>query len=119
MRPFTYPVMRILAWTTVRMRKGNKQHATEALALEWQKMFPGGKKTLPITEVKDDVAYAEIHFPCPLNGTGDGAACHRLMEYDRAMVKRLGGKFEVLESQAVTGKKYCKVAMRLAEKQPI
>jgi hypothetical protein len=34
------------------------------------------------------------------------------MEYDRYMVKKIGGEFIVLESQSVTGKSYCRVAMR-------
>jgi len=57
-------------------------------------------------------AYGEIHTPCPLRGTGDLEACHRMMSYDRAFVGRAGGRFVVLSSQAEPGVRVCRVAMR-------
>jgi hypothetical protein len=57
--------------------------------------------------------YAQIHTPCPLAGTGDLRACHRMMEYDREVVRHAGGQFVVLESQATPGVKHCRVAMRM------
>ncbi len=110
--PLTYPLMQTLAFLTLKIRRANKKHDALTIAEEWQKMFPGGKKILPITEVKNDTVYAEIRMKCPLRGTGDALACHRLMEYDRTMVKNIGGIFTVVESQSNSGKEFCKVAFR-------
>lgn len=108
----THPFMRLLAFATLKIRKGKKQETADAVAKEWQKMFPGGHKTMPITEVKGDIVQAEIRIKCPLRGTGDVRACHRMMEYDRAMVKKMGGEFVVLESQSNSGNEFCKVAIK-------
>ena len=83
------------------------------LAEAWQRAFPS-KKQVPIVRVDETTAYAEIHTPCPLRGTGDVTACHRMMAYDRAFVNEAGGRFVVLESQAQGGVGRCRVAMRLA-----
>lgn len=66
-----------------------------------------------IAAIDNDTAYAEIHFPCSLEGSGDVQACHRLMEYDRALLAKIGGQLVVVESRAdprVIG--CCKVAIR-------
>lgn len=83
----------------------------EALGREWQRLMPSPKAT-PITHVEDDTAYGEIHVRCPLRGTGDVEACHRLMAYDRALIRPAGGRFVVLESQAEPGVTRCRVALR-------
>ena len=82
------------------------------VAEAWQLAFPS-KKQVPITAFDDAKAHAEIHTPCPLRGSGDLGACHRMMAYDRAFVARAGGRFVVLESQAEPGVSRCRVAMRL------
>ena len=68
---------------------------------------------MPITAVTADTVYAEIHTPCPLRGSGDLHACHRMMEYDRRVLEHAGGQFVVLDSQASPGRSHCRVAMRL------
>jgi hypothetical protein len=84
------------------------------LAQEWQKAFPS-KKLVPIVAVDERTAHAEIHQHCPLRGSGDTRACHRMMAYDRAVAARAGGQFVVLQSQAMPGVTVCKVALRRAE----
>ena len=108
------PVMRALAWLNGSVRQLGKQANVEAVAEEWQRMFPGSTKYFPITEKRDDTVIAEIRVKCPLRDSGDVHACHRMMEYDKAMVKKMGGQFIVLESQSNNGKGVCKVAFRMA-----
>ncbi len=110
--PITKMLMRFFAFVTMKARHGAKQDNVESLVKEWQRMFAAPKTSVPITKVEKDIAYAEIRMKCPLRGTGDGAACHRMMEYDRTMVRKMGGSFEVLESQSKSGKEYCRVAIR-------
>ena len=81
------------------------------LGAQWQRAFPSAKQ-VPIRRIEQDTVYAEIHTPCPLRGTGDVHACHRMMEFDRAVLERAGGRFVVLRSQAEPGRAYCEVAMR-------
>lgn len=91
---------------------GRRQQGALAIAREWQRLF-GLPRFWVIERVEDDTAYCEIHFPCSLQGSGDVAACHRLMEYDRAILRHIGGQMVVLQSRAdpsVTGG--CKVAIR-------
>lgn len=80
----------------------------------WQQAFPSSKQ-VPITNITEDTVYAEIHTSCPHRGSGDLQACYRMMEYDRAFVKKFGGEFVVLESQAEPGVRACKVAMQFAD----
>lgn len=110
-----YPLMRFFAWATLRKHKARRQQQLEALAHEWQRMFPNRDKDHPIVSIdaRQGVALARIETHCPLRATGDIRACHRLMAYDRAMVARMGGHFEVLSSQSNSGQPYCEVALRL------
>ena len=85
----------------------------EELGAAWQRGF-GSPKQIPITNITDDTVYAEIHTVCPLRGSGDLRACHRMMEYDRALLERAGGQFVVLDSAAAPGRNKCTVAMRMA-----
>jgi len=105
----------MLSWTAKRVRsyRGSREEELvgEALGREWQRLMPN-PKVMPITEVDGDTAYGEIRVRCPLRGTGDVEACHRLMSYDRALVAPLGARFVVLESQAEPGVTRCRVAMR-------
>lgn len=79
----------------------------------WQRAFPSAKQ-VPIVGGDERTVLAQIRTPCPLRGTGDVAACYRMMAYDRAFLERAGGQFVVLRSQAEPGRTYCEVAMRRA-----
>jgi hypothetical protein len=83
------------------------------LAEAWQSTFPS-RRAVPIVSVGDGVARAEIHVDCPLRGSGDLDACHRLMAYDRAIAARAGAHVTVERSQAMTGEGPCLVAIRPA-----
>ncbi len=100
-----------LAAFTVRTRRIRPQSDVAALGHSWQRSFPSAKQ-VPITGGDAQTVYAEIHTPCPLRGSGDVHACHRMMEYDRAVLRRAGGQFVVLRSQAEPGVTRCQVAMR-------
>jgi len=85
----------------------------EALAKSWQEMMPpDGQQFFKITEITKDTAFTEIHLHCPLRGTGDVEACYKLMNYDRSLMKAVGGKLIVLESQSNSGKNFCRLAIR-------
>ncbi len=108
------PLMRLYARKAMRIRQMRKLAPNAemgAIAEEYQRMFPS-KRMYAITQVTEDTAYFDIHVQCPLRGTGDAMACHRLMQYDRSMADKLGTNFRVLESQSVTGADHCRVAIR-------
>lgn len=105
-------IARLLAQWTWWKHRGRRRQGVRAIAEEWRALF-----RLPafwhIERVEDDTAYCQIRFPCSLEGSGDVAACHRLMEYDRALLRKIGGQMVVLESRAdprVRGA--CRVAIR-------
>jgi len=101
-----------LARITVRVKGiGNAQRVAELGPL-WQRSFPSNKQ-VPIVSVTDNTVVAQIRTPCPLRGSGDVHACYRMMEFDREVLRRAGGQFVVLESQATPGVTVCRVAMRL------
>lgn len=114
--PLTRAVMRFLAFFTSRSKHAQKKSSVEEIGLEWQRMFPDAKDH-PIKKIENGTVYAEIHTQCPLRGTGDVHACYRLMEYDRSLVKKIGGEFVVLRSQAEPGVAVCQVAVRRAGTQ--
>lgn len=108
----TRSIARLLAQWTWWRNAGQPREDAGAIAKEWQRLF-GLPQFWPIKRLSEDTAYCEILFPCSLEGSGDLAACHRLMEYDRALLKKIGGELIVLQSRAdpqVTGS--CKVAIR-------
>jgi len=97
-------------------RTQNSQPKTiEELGTCWQNAFPSPKQ-VPLVDIKKDTVYAEIRTPCPLRGSGDLKACHRMMAYDRAYMAHFGGEFVVLRSQAEDGVNVCKVAIQFADK---
>jgi len=57
-------------------------------------------------------ALARLTVKAAAIGTGDLEACHRMMEFDREVMRLAGGRFVVLESQATPGVAFCRVAMR-------
>lgn len=110
--PVTRGLMRLLGGLTVRAKRLGPQPDVAALGREWQRSFPSTEDH-PITGADAATVYAEIRTNCPLRGTGDTAACHRLMGYDRAIAAAAGGTFVVLRSQAEPGVRVCQVAMRM------
>ena len=114
--PLAKPLTRALAWLNVRVNGHRSQESLTALGETWKAMMPPNDQELfRISEVTEEAAFAEIHLNCPLRGTGDGQACHALMNYDRSLMKAVGGQLEVLESQATSGKTYCRLAIRRAD----
>ncbi|MBZ4418630.1 hypothetical protein [Myxococcus sp. RHSTA-1-4] len=112
---------RVAEWTlgqlgrAVARRRGlTEASSPQALGEQWQRIFPS-RRHVPLVGVDATTAYAEIRTVCPLRGTGDVHACHRLMAYDRAAAARMGARFVVLESQATPGATVCRVALRRQE----
>ena len=97
---------RILANISLFKNKATRKETVKAIAEEWCRMF-GLPQYWKIRKIKDDTAYCEIHFDCSLEKTGDVQACHRLMEFDRALLKKIGGKCIILESRADPRTKQC------------
>ena len=102
----------LFATTTIRAKGIREVQDLESLGRSWQKGFPSPKQ-VPITGIDNNTLFAEIRTPCPLRGTGDTHACYRMMGYDRHILKKAGGQFVVLESQAEPDVTVCKVAMRM------
>lgn len=110
--PISDATTRWMARTIVRAKRiGPAQSAAELGAL-WQSSFLS-KNQVPIESISDRTAIAQIHTRCPLHGSGDLKACHRMMEFDRELLRQIGGKFFVLQSQATPGINHCRVAMRM------
>ena len=109
----TRALMRALARLAIRAKGIRPARELADLGTQWQRAFPSAKQ-VPVRRVENGTVYAEIHTPCPLRGTGDLHACHRMMEFDRAVLERAGGQFVVLRSQAEAGRTHCEVAMRAA-----
>jgi len=107
----TKTLMVSLAKLTIVSRKANKKESIQALTKEWLRMFP--RETCSIEKVEDETGYGLVHANCPLVGTGDVAACYKMMEYDRALMRKIGGKLTVIESRANPNVKgACKIAIR-------
>ncbi len=83
----------------------------EGLGLEWERLMPS-RDLARLTAIEGGTAYGEIHARCPLRGSGDLEACHRMMGSDRGLLGRHGGRLVVLESQAEPGRTACRVAIR-------
>ena len=110
------PLTGALAWLNVRVNGHRPQESLTKLSQTWMAMMPpNDQEFFRVTEVTKEAAYAEIHLNCPLRGTGDGKACHALMNYDRSLMKAVGGQLEVLESQATSGKAFCRLAIRRSD----
>ncbi|MBT3981672.1 MAG: hypothetical protein HOE90_09990 [Bacteriovoracaceae bacterium] len=107
--------MRAFANLTMLVKRARRANDLEQLGNEWQRMFPS-KKFVPITHHDENKVYAQILGKCPVTASGDLSACHRLMEYDRHILKKIGGEFEVLQSKADPNIEVCLVAMTLSKK---
>ncbi len=103
-----------MAGATIRGKGLRRANSLHDLGEQWQRSFPA-RKQVPITAVSATTVLAEIHTPCPLRGSGDLQACHRMMGYDRAVAAHAGGQFIVLQSQAQPGRTHCEVALRWAD----
>jgi hypothetical protein len=116
-RPYFNGVTKFLTTQSASLNLAlNKPEATASpkeLAERWQQLMPPDAQELfPIKFSDERTAFTEIHVHCPLRGTGDVQACHRLMNYDRKLMEALGGELIVLESQSNSGKSYCSIAIR-------
>lgn len=92
-------IARILAHISLFKNKARRRETVGEIAEEWCRMF-GLPQFWIIDRVEDETAYCEIRFDCSLEKTGDLQACYRLMEFDRALLKKIGGKCIILESRA-------------------
>lgn len=90
--------------------------SAQELGREWERLLGAGPfGRIMRVDPATDTAYGEIRGRCPLRGTGDLEACHRLMAYDRGLVAPLGARFVVLASQAEPGRTSCEIAIRRVE----
>ncbi|MEY4514432.1 MAG: hypothetical protein RLZZ450_6554, partial [Pseudomonadota bacterium] len=95
----------MFVWLTRQIRgKGVVANTPEGLGREWERLL-GNRRYAHVTRVDAATAtvYGEITGVCPLRGTGDLAACHRLMAYDRQLMAKSNARFVVLASQAEPG----------------
>ena len=110
--PLSNAITRWMARTTVKAKRIGHAHNTTELGALWQRSFLS-KKQVPIESTSEQTVIAQIHTRCPLQGSGDLEACHRMMEFDRELMRQVGGQFVVLQSQATPGVNHCRVAMRM------
>ncbi|MCB0738338.1 MAG: hypothetical protein KDC92_12545 [Bacteroidetes bacterium] len=103
----------LLAEINLKLNKPNISENIEELANSWLKVMPpDGQHHFKKIKITDDIAYMEIHLNYPLRNSGNMTACNNFMNYDRSILKSIGGSLTVLESQANSGKNYCSVAIK-------
>jgi hypothetical protein len=109
----TYFLTTLSAKVNLKLNKPRKADNVQELAQRWQAMMPpDGQENFRIRQADDKTALVEIHLHCPLRGSGNPDACYRLMNYDRQLIKNVGGQLVVLESQSNSGKHFCQLAIR-------
>ena len=109
----TYWATKQVANLNLFLNKPIRAQEIDELATTWQEVMPpDGQNFFKVAEITQDTAFAEIHLHCPLRGSGDVMACYKLMNYDRHLMEEVGGELVVLESQANSGKSFCKLAIR-------
>ncbi len=88
----------------------------EDFGREWERLL-GNRRYARVVEVDHvtQTVHGEITGGCPLRGTGDVDACHRLMAYDRGLMEPLGARLVVLASQAEPGRTSCRIAIRATD----
>ncbi len=108
---FSTWLMRKLA--RIAMRKAQAKPANNLMELhtEWERSAPAMAR-YQFIRIEQETMFAEIHSDCALRGSGDLMACYRMMEYDREVLRKIGGELVILESQATPGRHFCKVALR-------
>ncbi len=84
------------------------QIQTYNLVEKWKALMPYSDDFI-ISSNNSENGLAEIHIKCPLKNTGDIEACHRLMNYDRELIKKFDGNLFVLNSQVYPENNYCKL----------
>jgi hypothetical protein len=110
-------IARSMARLTLWANRAHRSDSLAGVATEWDRMFRESFPASHLTVLGDTHAEGEITAPCPLgfSGSGDLRACDRAMEYDREMVRRLGGEFRVIESQATPGVHRCRLGIRIGK----
>ncbi len=112
----THGLTTAAAFLTVKLNANKQLSQENDLGKVWQELMPEDGKILFIhSKTDNNTSYTEIHLHCPLRATGDLAACHKLMNYDRALLKKFGANLIVLESQANPNTPYCRLAIRPEE----
>lgn len=110
------PMTTFFARVNLKLNKPVKANDVRKLAETWKMLMPpDGQDYFKISTITEDTAFVEIHLKCPLRGTGKVHTCHSFMNYDRELVKNIGGNLIVLESQSNSGKAFCKIAIRKSE----
>lgn len=104
---------RLSARLNLRLNRPAMPSDVHGLGKTWKQLMPpDGQDYFTIAKETEDTVYTEIHLPCPLRGTGNVEACHKLMNYDRTLMEANGANLIVLESQSNSGKPYCRLAIR-------
>ena len=106
----TFSLTTIYANFNLLLNKQKETKSTEELGKMWVKLMP--KDTPGIFRFissDENAAHMQIHLKCPLRGTGNLEACEKLMNYDRQLMSKLGGKLIVKESQSNSVKLYCTI----------
>ncbi len=110
------PLTSFFARVNLKLNKPVKANHVRKLAETWKMLMPpDGQDNFKISTITEDTAYVEIHLKCPLRGTGKVDTCYSFMNYDRELVKNIGGNLIVLESQSNSGNPFCKLAIRKSE----
>ena len=108
---FSAWLMRKLARIAMRNTQAKPANDLIELHAEWERSAPAMAR-YKFIKIEQETVFAEIHSDCALRGSGDVMACHRMMEYDREVLREIGGELVVLESQATPGRNFCRVALR-------
>jgi|KBSSwiStaDraftv2_1062776.scaffolds.fasta_scaffold1263693_1 hypothetical protein len=98
LQPFSDWLMRRLARIAMTRASVKEAHNLQQLHEEWSRSAPA-LANYKLTRIEGDTAYAEIHSECALRGSGNVGACFRMMEYDREVMRKVGGELVILESQ--------------------
>ncbi len=106
-------LMRSMARVAMRRAGAKPAQDLEGLFEQWQRSSPA-LADYRLKQIEGDTVYAEIHSQCALRGSGDVGACYRMMEYDREIMRKVGGQLVVLPSQASPGRTFCQVVLRNA-----
>lgn len=102
-----------LARVNLFLNRPSASKSLKQLGESWLDLMPpDGQHFFKVEDPTENTIHTQIHLHCPLRGTGDVEACYKLMNYDRKLVEAVGGQLVVLESQANSGKSYCRLALR-------
>jgi len=97
----------------IKLNKPQPATNVEALAHAWQQMMPSdAQDKFTIDGITTNTAQVKIDIQCPLRGTGNAEACYKLMNYDRTLMRKVGGELIVKESQSNSGEDHCILAIR-------